>query len=303
MLHGSFRKDYSEICRVHSLFENAGINVLAPKVSSITNIKKGFAVLASDTKTDPRAIELRYLQNIQKLGRSDFSYYINPSGKIGISTSYELAIDQLTNTNCFFLKSLIDHPAYIPKSAILTPEKIIEQVKKYGTLQAQYIPRHEKYLSKLLQELILPGSIIAVGAIIVDESEKKYKKGQEKDILLVETWKWGNKFSIIGGKVRRNELLSDALYREIKEETNLDAKIFESICTFDQIKDSGYFQTGTHKVFTDNVVSVRSRKIRLNHEADSSIWIPPSEALANLPLEPNARHTIELYKERYLRVG
>jgi len=303
MLHGSFQKDYSEICRIHSLFENAGITVLAPVVSTITHIEKGFTFLEADTYTDPRAIELTYLEHIHKLGNTGFSYYVNPTGKIGVSTSYELAIDQLTNTNCFFLRNIIDHPAYIPKSAILSPEKIIKYVKEYGTLPKQHIPQNEKYLAKLLQELILPGSIIAVGAIIVDESEKKYKRGEEKDILLVETWKWGNKFSIIGGKVRRNELLADALLREVKEETHLQSKVLESICTFDQIKNSGYFQTGTHKVFTDNVVSVRKRKVILNYEANSYIWVPPSEALAHLPLEPNARHTIELYKERHLRVA
>jgi len=154
----------------------------------------------------------------------------------------------------------------------------------------------------MVQDFILPGSLIAVGAIIVDCS-RRYKKGQERDLLMVQTHKWQDRFSIVGGKVRRNERLAAALAREVMEETGLVSDIQESICTFDELKLSGYYIPGIHRVFTDNVVEVRRRRVTLNDEAQDSLWIPPTKALAELDIEPNARKTLELYVNGYLRTG
>jgi ADP-ribose pyrophosphatase YjhB (NUDIX family) len=137
---------------------------------------------------------------------------------------------------------------------------------------------------------MVPGSAIAVGGIIELESRKK-----EKEILLVRTHKWGGRFSLVGGKVRRNERMKDALRREIREETGLNGSVGSHLCTFDQIKHSGYYLSGVHHVFVDHVVNVSSRRVQLNEEAEEFVWAPACQALKELPIEPNARHTIELY--------
>jgi hypothetical protein len=67
------------------------------------------------------------------------------------------------------------------------------------------------------------------------------------------------------------------------------------LATFDQIKNSGYYQTGMQHIFVDNIVSVQSKKVKLNEEAQEYIWAPAHEALQYLDIEPNARHTVELY--------
>ena len=137
---------------------------------------------------------------------------------------------------------------------------------------------------------MVPGSVVAVGGIIEHISSKK-----EKEVLLVKTHKWEGKYSIVGGKVRRNERLEDALVMEVKEETGLRAFVGKHICTFDQIKNSGYYLNGIQHIFVDKVVRVESKKVRLNEEAQEYIWITPGVALKELPMEPNARHTLELY--------
>jgi ADP-ribose pyrophosphatase YjhB (NUDIX family) len=105
--------------------------------------------------------------------------------------------------------------------------------------------------------LIVPGSVVATGAII----EHQASKGRlEREILLVKTHKWGNRYSIVGGKVRRNESLRSALLREVREETQLKGQVGQHIVTFDQIKNSGYYQTGVQHIFVDNVVEVRTKK-------------------------------------------
>lgn len=303
ILHGSFRKNFDKIRDAHNIFTEAGIEVVAPEISDIVGETDGFVHLASDLSLDPRVTELLYLKKLSELGSEGFSYYVNPGGTLGTSASYELAMDQLTNTRYLFMEPLRDHPAYVPQNSVWKPEELAQYVLEKGNYPPPSIPQDEKFIQEMVQDLILPGSIIAVGAIIVDYSRKKYRKGQERDVLMVQTHKWGDRFSIVGGKVQRNERLADALKREIKEETRLNSGIKESICTFDQIKGSGYYIRGTHKVFTDNVVSVKSRRVTLNEEAEDYIWVPPSAALRDLDIEPNARKTLELYRDNHLRIA
>lgn len=298
MLHGSFSKHFDAIQRVHKLFTDAGIEVLAPEAGELISFEQGFGLFEDEIGQDPRTVELLYLNNLKKLGENGFSYFINPGGYIGKSASYELGIAQLTNTRTFFTSKLQDHPAYVHKNSIWKPESLIDYILTYNALPSPMVYRNERRIHELWQDLMVPGSVVATGAII--EYQPKYSKS-EKEILLVKTHKWGNKYSIVGGKVRRNERLQEALLREVKEETQLTGEVGVHLCTFDQLKDSGYYQAGVQHIFVDNVVQVKNRRVVLNEEAQDYIWATPSEALAHLDIEPNARATVEIYAQRVLR--
>jgi len=293
VLHGSFRRHYSEMKRVRELFIKAGIEVLAPADSEITAIRDGFAVLESDQQTDRRMIELLYLHHLKRLGENGFSYFVNPEGYMGKSVSYELGIAQLSNVRCFFMVEPEDHPAYIHKNSIWRPELLAEYIREHRKLPEPQIRRNEVAIQALWEDLIVPGSVITVGGII----EHAGASDKEKEILLVKTHKWGGRYSVIGGKVRRNERLAQALLREVKEESGLVGKVGAHICTFDQLKHSGYYLKEVSHVFVDNIVQVGSKKVKLNEEAEDYIWLTPNEALVELDIEPNARHTLELYAE------
>ena len=292
VLHGSFQKHFDEIQRIHRLFNNAGIEVLAPRVSEIIDVRNGFAVLESDEARDPRMIELLYLHHLKLLGENGFSYFVNPEGYIGKSASYELGIAQVSNVPCFFLEQPTDHPAYLHANSVWKPELLAEWIVEKGKLPEPCIHPNENIIHQLWEKLMVPGSIVAVGGIIEYDSLSPQK---EKEILLVKTHKWGGRYSIVGGRVRRNERLMDALIREVREETGLQAKIERHICTFDQIKNSGYYQRGTQYIFVDKIAKVGSKKVQLDDEAQEYLWVPARYALQNLDIEPNARHTIELY--------
>src|SRR3989344_4320165 len=201
ILHGSFRKHFDEIKRVHKIFTRAGIEVLAPalslsngpELSEVKSIDDGFAVLESDREKDQRMIELLYLHNLKKLGENGFSYFINPEGYIGKSASYELGIAQISNIRCFFNENLSDHPAYIHKNAVLKPELLAEYIFQKGELPEPKINRNEKIIHKLWEGLMVPGSVVAVGGIIEHVSSSASRR-KEKEILLVKTHKWGNKY-------------------------------------------------------------------------------------------------------------
>lgn len=299
VLHGSFRKHFREIQKIQELFTGHGIEVLAPTMSEIKTVERGFTLLESDQEHDQRMIELLYLHNLKRLGENGFSYFVNPEGYIGKSASYELGIAHISNVRCFFSDALYDHPAYLHKNAVWNAEDLVGYIKRYHRLPEPKIKKDEKAIHVLWEALMVPGSVVAVGGIIEYES---VKPSREKEVLLVKTHKWGDRYSIVGGKVRRNERLEDALRREVQEETGLDAGVGEHICTFDQIKNSGYYLSGIQYIFVDKVVRVGSKKVRLNDEAQGYLWMPAQAALRDLPVEPNARHTLELYARMFAAV-
>lgn len=292
VLHGSFGKHFEYIKKVHELFTQTGIEVLAPAFSEITKYENGFAILETDKEKDHRIIELLYLHHLKRLGENGFSYFVNPEGYVGKSASYELGIAQVTNIKCFFLDNISDHPAYLYKNSVISPDMLVKYIKKHDSLPEPKIKRNEHKIHKLWEQLMVPGSVVAAGAIIEHENTKG-----RKEILLVKTHKWGGRYSIVGGKVRRNERLDDALTREVKEETGLKGYVGINICTFDQLKNSGYYLSGIQHIFIDKVVRVNSKKVKLNEEAQEYLWLPAEVALKELNIEPNARHTVELYSK------
>jgi len=299
LLHGSLRKDFDLIKNVHNFFTNNGIEVVAPKMSEIVGIEEGFVKMNSDPSLDKRITEIIYLQNISKLGSNGFSYYVNPRGRVGLSCAYELAFDQLTDTRTIFMEQLKDLPIYVPQNSVFEPDKLVDYIHEYGNYPAPIIPKNEIKIHKMIQGMLLPNSLIAVGAII-EYNSKKCRKGQERDCMFVRTHKWPdpktgeNRWSIVGGKVRRGERLGSALEREVLEETGLKGQIGEHIETFDEIKTGGYYINGILRVFHDRKVYVDSKKVKLNDEAEEYAWMPCSEALKNLNFEPNARKIVEL---------
>lgn len=289
VIHGSLRKHLYAMEEVFRVFSDAGIEVLAPQFSEIVKEEEGFLFFKGEERSDPRLVELLYLQQLKKLGENGFSYFVNPGGYIGKSVSYELGIAQAMGVPSFFHHKLLDHPAYISSRAILSPEALVAHLRKYGVLP-QVLQKHKSPLEQLSLQLLVPGSIVTTGAIIA------YDQGRgEEEVLLVRTHKWKNRFSVVGGKVRRGERLHQALAREIYEETGLGATIGRHLCTFDQIKHSGYYDSSVQHVFVDYAVRVDRKNVVLNEEAQEYLWIPARHALRELPLEPNARHTLELY--------
>ena len=90
-------------------------------------------------------------------------------------------------------------------------------------------------------------------------------------------------------------MLEKVLRREAKEENGLSGGVGAHVATFDQIKNSGYYLSGIQHIFVDKIVKVGSKKVELNEEAEGFLWLPAKIALRDLDIEPNARHTLELY--------
>lgn len=294
VIHGSFSRHFSEMRQVYDTFSAAGFEVLAPKRSDIVGLKDNFLLLEDEEHLDPRYVELKYLHELKRLGQNGFSYIVNPDGYIGTSVAYELGIAQLTNVPCLYWARPSDLPVYIPHNQIWSPDALVDYYTRNHTLPTPNIHPDDHEIHRLWNNLMVGGSTVAAGAIIEHHSSRN---NRYPEVLLVKTHKWGGRYSMVGGKVRRNERLEQALEREIREETNLQARSRRHLVTFDQIKNSGYYRSEIHHMFVDFIVQVHSKKVQLNEEAQDYIWIPAEAALVELDLEPNARHTLQLYAD------
>ncbi|MEK7541593.1 MAG: hypothetical protein AAB533_01965 [Patescibacteria group bacterium] len=75
------------MCKCVREFEALGVRVLSPKVSQIVNPSEEFAILESDDTDDPRILEERHLEQIEK---ARALYIWNPGGYIGLSVAMEI---------------------------------------------------------------------------------------------------------------------------------------------------------------------------------------------------------------------
>jgi phosphoglycolate phosphatase len=97
-------------------------------------------------------------------------------------------------------------------------------------------------------------------------------------ILLVRTHKWSDLWGIPGGKIERGESSTDALLREILEETGIFIVDIRFVLVQDCI-DSPEFEKPAHFILLNYVARALTTAVRLNHEAQEYRWLPPSAAL------------------------
>ena len=112
--------------------------------------------------------------------------------------------------------------------------------------------------------------VATVGALIHDGNGH---------VLMVRTHKWGDRWGIPGGKIERGESSTDALRREIREETGLELREIEFALVQDCI-DSPEFQRPEHFLLLNYVARATSTAVELNDEAEEFRWLSPADALA-----------------------
>ncbi|TAE74542.1 MAG: NUDIX domain-containing protein [Verrucomicrobia bacterium] len=115
-----------------------------------------------------------------------------------------------------------------------------------------------------------PRPVATVGALILDGAGR---------CLVVKTHKWGQRWGIPGGKIRRGETSLDALVREIREETGLEIGAPGFVMVQDCI-DSSEFVNPAHFLLLNYVACARSVDVVLNEEAQEFRWVTSEQALA-----------------------
>ncbi len=141
---------------------------------------------------------------------------------------------------------------------------------------------------------------VVVGAII---------EGPDGKILLIKQKKWGSEYTcFVGGRVKPDERIDEALKREIYEETSLRVTSCERLSFGDFLREEDARQytpqaksLGTvgysHAVFLDYFCRVSNSHFKLNNEIQEAQWVEPGKAL-ELVVEKQAP-TIKMLIEQH----
>lgn len=125
VISGSFRKYYKDICEAIVDFEKAGVEVLSPKRSKITNPGEEFAILETDASKDMKTLEMNHLEAIHK---ADFLYVCDPAGYIGASALLEIGFALACKKKLCFLEQPKDAVIGSFADLIGAPETIISNI-------------------------------------------------------------------------------------------------------------------------------------------------------------------------------
>jgi len=112
---------------------------------------------------------------------------------------------------------------------------------------------------------------VTVGALIVDPMGR---------VLMIRTRKWLNLWGIPGGKIKFGESSTDALRRELKEETNLDIGEIEFVLVQDCVCSKEFYRDAHFVLLNYTCRCSGDSEVRLNHEAQEFRWVSVEQALA-----------------------
>lgn len=118
----------------------------------------------------------------------------------------------------------------------------------------------------------------------------------KKEVFLMKSHKWKNKYVIPGGHIELGESIEEALKREIREETALIIQDIKFLCFQEFVCDKAFWKK-RHFIFLDYVCKTDSPKVTLNSESQDYVWVSIKEAL-KLPVEPYTKHAINEFIKR-----
>jgi nucleoside triphosphatase len=126
-----------------------------------------------------------------------------------------------------------------------------------------------------------------VGALVVNE---------RGEVLIVRSKKWYDKCTVPGGHIELGERAEDAIKREVKEETGLDAEPVKLLVVQQAIYAKDY-RKHEHYIFMDYLCRAKNSEVKLDgRELQDYVWVKPEDAL-KLDLEDFTRNFVLRYLE------
>jgi phosphoglycolate phosphatase len=165
------------------------------------------------------------------------------------------------------------------------PDLIVEDLKE---LQ-QILERNDLHLKPQHEVEGTRVPVVTVGALIFDRS---------RHVLMVRTHKWSNLWGIPGGKIKWGEAATDALRREIREETNLEISDIQFVLVQDCIHSKEFYRDSHFVLLNYTCLCKGEPKVKLNDEAREFKWVTVAEALALPVNEPTRRLLLSVKQKR-----
>ena len=128
---------------------------------------------------------------------------------------------------------------------------------------------------------------VTVGALIVNEEGK---------VLIVQSSKWNNRYTVQGGHIELGERAEEAIKREVREETGLDVEPVRLRLVQQAIYPEDYHKH-EHFLFMDYICKAKSSEVKLDgRELQGYVWVRPEDAL-KLDIEEYTRNFVVKYLE------
>lgn len=127
--------------------------------------------------------------------------------------------------------------------------------------------------------------IVAVGPLIYNA---------QGEILLVKGPKFGDFWTIPGGKVDLGETVEQALRREIQEEIGVELGKVEFVQYQDAINPPAY-HVPKHFIFIDFFAEIKNGEPQISDEITDFIWVDSQKALDEYKLAPDVAQLIKKY--------
>jgi len=119
---------------------------------------------------------------------------------------------------------------------------------------------------------------VSVGALVIEDGRAlMIRRGKEP---LKGEW------SLPGGAVEIGETLADAVKRELREETGLDAEVGEVIGVFDRIYPDASGRTEYHYILVDFLCRRTSGDPNPAGDVDAAQWLSRVEIASLEPMQP-----------------
>lgn len=114
------------------------------------------------------------------------------------------------------------------------------------------------------------------------------------EILLVKSYKWGDKYTVPGGHIELGERSEVAVKREVKEEVGLDVEPLGLLLVQEAIFPADYVKH-EHYIFMDYLCRSSSSKVKVDKkEIQDFVWVDPDRVL-QLELESYTRNLVTEY--------
>ena len=132
------------------------------------------------------------------------------------------------------------------------------------------------------------GIEVIVGAYMINDKNQ---------VLLFQSPKWENEWTICGGHVEVGETIDAAVKREVKEETDVDIEIIDTLTVGTFFAHPPRFQRDAHFIYIDSVVKIVSGSLRLdNHELTRAQWFDVDEAFNLEKISSSCRENLPKLK-------
>lgn len=137
------------------------------------------------------------------------------------------------------------------------------------------------------------GIEVIVGAYIINDKNQ---------VLLFQSPKWDNEWTICGGHVEVGETIEAALMREAKEEIGIDIDIIDTLAVGTFFAHPPRFQRDAHFVYIDSVIKMRPGSFHLDkRELTNAQWFDIDDALNLEKISSSCQTSLQKLKEWFVK--